>query len=175
MHAAAGVWSVVTIVPSGYREFCYNVDGRFAVSKKHPTNNDGSCNWRTVYGPPAASTGPEEIKSTHHWFVEFAVNIADSIQRISPLPLHYESSDDSDREGEAAPLLRRSGRSSKRNHGSYYADVEVASARRLPRPMRKKQNATWLDKPLRISITIITIYATITLVYIVSKYLLSVS
>lgn len=175
MHAAAGVWSVVTIVPSGYREFCYNVDGRFAVSKKHPTNNDGSCNWRTVYGPPEGVIGPEDTKAPQHWFVEFAINVADSIQRITPLPLRYDSSDDSDRDGEDVPLLRRSRRGSMRGHGNSFADVEGANTRRVSGLTRKQQKATWLDKPLRIAIIIVTIYATVTLVYVVWKYLLSVS
>jgi hypothetical protein len=75
----AGVWSVVTVVPSGYREFCYNVDGEFTVSRKHPTNVDGTYNWRTVYGPPAR-TAPLVPQS--HWFVRFSESMAESVHGV---------------------------------------------------------------------------------------------
>ncbi len=51
---AAGVWCVVTVVPAGYREFCYLVDGVHRVSRRHPRNADASANWRTVNGPPGS-------------------------------------------------------------------------------------------------------------------------
>lgn len=174
-HAAAGVWSIVTIVPSGYREFCYKVDGRFAVSKKHPTNIDGSCNWRTVYGPPAGPGRTGASKPVQHWFVEFAVNIADSMQRITPIRLQYDASEDFDREEEGVPLLRGSRRSSQRMSGSYYDDVEGANTRRVPGATRRKQTASWLDRPLRVAIISVAMYASVTVVYVVWKYLLTVS
>ena len=46
------VWSIITIVPVGYREFYYLVDGILKVSTKHPLNSAKSANWRTVKGPP---------------------------------------------------------------------------------------------------------------------------
>jgi len=49
-----GIWSVITVVPSGYREFCYIVDGIYHVSKRHPSNSDSTCNWRVVNGPPSS-------------------------------------------------------------------------------------------------------------------------
>lgn len=42
------------MVPSGYREFCYVVDGIYHVSKRHPSNSDSTCNWRVVNGPPSS-------------------------------------------------------------------------------------------------------------------------
>lgn len=45
---------MITVVPSGYREFCYIVDGIYHVSKRHPSNSDSTCNWRIVNGPPTS-------------------------------------------------------------------------------------------------------------------------
>lgn len=53
------IWSIITIVPTGYREFCYIVDGQYMVSRKHPTNPEGTRNWRKVYGPPSRKKIPE--------------------------------------------------------------------------------------------------------------------
>lgn len=170
------MWSVVTIVPGGYREFCYNVDGKFAVSKKHPTNSDGSCNWRTVYGPPSGRHRPRDRRDKQHWFVELAVNIADAMQRILPLQLNYDQSDDSSCDDEVAPLLRRGRRSSRGLAVPHLADVEEANTRvREFGATRRKLNASWLDRPLQIAICSVAAYATITLLYVVWNYLLNVS
>ncbi|KAA8493853.1 hypothetical protein FVE85_4990 [Porphyridium purpureum] len=48
---SAGHWCVITPVPTGYHEYCFEVDGRKMVSTRHPLCNDGHCNWRTIYGP----------------------------------------------------------------------------------------------------------------------------
>jgi hypothetical protein len=70
------VWSVITVVPSGYREFCYNVDGGFTVSRKHPTNAEGTCNWRTVYGPPPRAAPADQPMQ---WFIQFSEAVAESM------------------------------------------------------------------------------------------------
>uniref|UniRef100_A0A7S1XD93 AMP-activated protein kinase glycogen-binding domain-containing protein n=1 Tax=Compsopogon caeruleus TaxID=31354 RepID=A0A7S1XD93_9RHOD len=46
------VWAVITLVPAGYHEFCYIVNGEHRVSTGHPLTADESCNWRYVKGPP---------------------------------------------------------------------------------------------------------------------------
>lgn len=61
--SATPVWSVITIVPAGYREFCYVVDGQRTLSRRHPTTTDGSANWRTVHGPP-----PPPLSLRRPWF-----------------------------------------------------------------------------------------------------------
>eukprot|EP00177_Eucheuma_denticulatum_P006011 GFKZ01010961.1.p1 GENE.GFKZ01010961.1~~GFKZ01010961.1.p1 ORF type:complete len:145 (+),score=7.74 GFKZ01010961.1:528-962(+) len=60
----AHIWSVITTVPSGHRQFCYLVDGTPVISPKHPTNPQGSLNWRKVRGPPARPRPP--IQQTLH-------------------------------------------------------------------------------------------------------------
>lgn len=75
-----GIWSTVVLVPTGLREFCYLVDGRYQVSRRHPTNAQGTANWRTVHGPPAAtSTAADDnrlVKSTTPRLLKFADNAA---------------------------------------------------------------------------------------------------
>lgn len=56
------VWSVITVVPRGHREFCYLADGAFTVSTKHPVNGDGTCNWRNVYGPPTRTPARRGVR-----------------------------------------------------------------------------------------------------------------
>lgn len=46
------VWSLITLVPAGYHEFCFLVDSDHRVSSGHPLTADESCNWRYVKGPP---------------------------------------------------------------------------------------------------------------------------
>lgn len=58
---ADGMWSVIVTVPTGRREFCYFVDGRYAVSRRHPTNAEKSANWRTVNGPPESEIDVKKI------------------------------------------------------------------------------------------------------------------
>jgi len=45
------MWVVITPVPVGYHEFCFEVDGEFCISSQHPISADGSSNWRTIHGP----------------------------------------------------------------------------------------------------------------------------
>lgn len=61
------IWSVITTVPTGYREFCYLADNKPVISHKHPTNPQRTLNWRRVYGPP-----PRQRPSSnpHVWSVE---------------------------------------------------------------------------------------------------------
>jgi hypothetical protein len=154
---AEGVWSVVTVVPSGYREFCYNVDGEFTVSRKHPTSNDGSCNWRTVYGAPAGSRGDGAAAAKMHWFVELAVNVSDSMQRILPMRLGAEPGRRRHR-GEGADGA---------DGGAGGADVEVAYGNwPVGGAAVRKRSALWLDRPIRIAMAGVVLYAGMTLLYI---------
>lgn len=45
------LWSTVCILPTGYHEFYFLVDGVVTISCKHPKTEDGRHNWRNVYGP----------------------------------------------------------------------------------------------------------------------------
>lgn len=74
---AERVWSVITVTPSGYREFCYVADGRLTVSSKHPTNIEGTRNWRLVYGPPAGRRPQVERLS---WLEKRMDKLADSVR-----------------------------------------------------------------------------------------------
>ncbi len=136
----------MTVVPSGYREFCYIVDGKFQVSTRHPTNAEGSCNWRTVYGPPRISPfeTSASVPEKMHWFVEFAVGVSDAMNRILP----FGSSENEDHTFEDRRNDRR--------------DVELAGARRG----RRKTRETPLDRPLRIALTAIVVYAAFVLSYV---------
>jgi hypothetical protein len=157
---------VVTVVPSGYREFCYNLDGEFAVSKKHPTNSDGSCNWRTVYGPQQSRPDRSRAgENGHNWFVDLAVTIADSMQRIVPL---HQDSDPDDERCHTRGSTRRCGRSDTRwASGSNFADVEVAAGLGMDvRSSKRKPGGTWIDRPLRLTVTFVAVYAAGTVVYV---------
>lgn len=56
---AEHMWSTITLVPIGFREFYYLCDGRPLVSHKHPTNAQRTANWRRIYGPPARRHRPQ--------------------------------------------------------------------------------------------------------------------
>jgi len=64
-----GLWTVITQVPLGYREFCFILDGTWTISSRHPCTADNSSNWRMVHGPPAKvncgrwSTGALDVTS----------------------------------------------------------------------------------------------------------------
>mmetsp|Transcript_16347 Transcript_16347/g.35493 ORF Transcript_16347/g.35493 Transcript_16347/m.35493 type:complete len:446 (+) Transcript_16347:177-1514(+) len=62
-----GCWSVITPVPLGYHEYCFELDGKFCVSSKHPTNSDGTCNWRNIYGPDRPDKSPAATRSGWWW------------------------------------------------------------------------------------------------------------
>lgn len=49
------LWSVVSMLPSGYHEFYFMVDGKSRISSRHPTTGSGMMNWRNIYGPPQES------------------------------------------------------------------------------------------------------------------------
>ncbi|KAI0562299.1 hypothetical protein FGB62_62g235 [Gracilaria domingensis] len=75
------VWSVITVVPNGYREFFYMVDGTTMLSTKHPTNAQGTRNWRTVYGPPRR--GRNRASSLHRTPFERAMDsLSDSLRKF---------------------------------------------------------------------------------------------
>mmetsp|Transcript_7520 Transcript_7520/g.13588 ORF Transcript_7520/g.13588 Transcript_7520/m.13588 type:complete len:238 (-) Transcript_7520:973-1686(-) len=44
------LWKVVLVVPIGYHEFVYYVDGSPKVSDVHPKTADGMTNWRNIVG-----------------------------------------------------------------------------------------------------------------------------
>lgn len=145
-----GTWSIVTVVPSGYREFCYQVDGKFAVSRKHPTNSDGSCNWRTVYGPPTEVENAPGAVQTPHWFVLFALNVSDSIERLIPASLV----------GEANRQQRKSSSSARDN------DVEIAYGKwQHSGKTHYRRGNSWIDKPLRTALIAVISFSSFTLLY----------
>jgi hypothetical protein len=164
----------VTLVPSGYREFCYVVDGAITVSSKHPTNPDGSCNWRTVYGPPMDQIKRQQASapSRLQWFIDFSEAVADSIRHLVVVP------------GQAAPRHGTNafgtgvgpdasghvpGRDVKESklRSSSDADVE-SSAKWLDHGehLGKARRTSWIDKPLRILLSAIVLYAFFTLSYV---------
>lgn len=152
------------IVPSGYREFCYNVDGEFTVSHKHPTNADGSCNWRTVYGPPSAANKRDVAvdEEDMHWFVEFSMNVSESIHRLFLLRFFelYRA--------------RRRGYANVRRHsgGLEFGDIEAMHGTGSDRIVKQ---SSYLDRPLQCGLCAISIYASVTIVLIVKSYLMSKS
>lgn len=68
-------------MPTGYRQFFYMVDGSFMLSTKHPTNADGTRNWRTVYGPPRSLRN--RISTAHGTKLERALDsLSESIRNF---------------------------------------------------------------------------------------------
>lgn len=77
--ASDRVWSVITLVPVGYCEFCYIADACLTVSGRHPTTLNGCRNWRNVHGPPR--NGQKE-KALLPGFHERLDQLADAVQKL---------------------------------------------------------------------------------------------
>lgn len=58
-------WSVITTVPTGYREFQFVVDGVPLTSTRHPTARGDNVNWRNVLGP--VNQDMESSIAIHRW------------------------------------------------------------------------------------------------------------
>lgn len=73
---------MITIVPCGYREFVYVVDGEYTLSQRHPTNAEGTCNWRTVHGPPSPpeTDADRRLPEARHRLLRFADAAADHLR-----------------------------------------------------------------------------------------------
>jgi hypothetical protein len=167
----------VTLVPSGYREFCYIVDGVITVSSKHPTNPNGSCNWRTVYGPPMDQVKRDNTAnytpSRLQWFMEFSEAVAESIGHLVPVPgqgaaprqkkHEFDIRVGVDGDGHAP------GRAVKESKIRRVGDTDVeSSAKWLDQGghLGKGRRTTWIDKPLRVLLSGIALYAFFALGYV---------
>jgi hypothetical protein len=178
---ADGVWSVVTPVPTGYREFCFVVDGRFTVSTKHPTTADGTCNWRTVYGPPSAGASPHTQRpgaAQLARFLTFSEAVAESVRHIfiaaprAAVRAHRAGSPPGRRGGDQ-PRPRVSSRWPATTGGSAARDVESHRAGRAGghrEPRAKDRPGAWLDRPLRVVLLSVAAYAVFALGYVLSHH-----
>ncbi|KAA8499850.1 hypothetical protein FVE85_7435 [Porphyridium purpureum] len=52
--AGKRLWRVVVLLPAGYHEFVYCVNGELRLSEVHPKTSDGRSNWRHVVGTSRA-------------------------------------------------------------------------------------------------------------------------
>jgi hypothetical protein len=152
------------------------VDGEFTVSLKHPTNPDGSCNWRTVYGPPLDQLKPKSGPSALHWFLQFSEAVAESIRHLLMAPGEVGAKCGP---GERAPDRRSAFSGTVNSEGAKHrttakdlctslgADVESYS-KWLDNPdhFRKSRPTSWLDRPLRIILFSIFAYAVLALGYV---------
>lgn len=154
-------WSIITTVPLGYQEFCFKVDGSFTVSGKHPTTPDGSCNWRTIYGPRQAVS--KTSKKSIHWFVSFAESVADFMTQLL-LPRVAARSHQQRPKPESHANPGRSERPQHLKNKSY--DQKATSLKRMNRAW-----SSWADRLVKTAFLSVGLYATATVAYIVVQFI----
>mmetsp|Transcript_739 Transcript_739/g.1948 ORF Transcript_739/g.1948 Transcript_739/m.1948 type:complete len:257 (-) Transcript_739:1366-2136(-) len=84
---AERLWKGVFVVPAGYHEFMFYVNGIACVSDTHPRTADGAINWRSISGSRAGKKNKSESAFAKHRAALRALvsSVSSSISRTSSL------------------------------------------------------------------------------------------
>lgn len=152
-----GLWSVITIVPCGYREFCYIVDGELTISRRHPTTADGTRNWRNVHGPPALHC------QASNRIMRFADSAADYLQALILTITNSELHRRTTSSNETYPHAGR-----RKSFAALKSRTELdlnASSSMMLSHRSPSKNVRFVEHPFRIVGLAIVIYASCVVVY----------